>query len=60
MHDKVGFVAEVTKGFCQQAKVTLPEELVRTDGEVGVEEDFQILEITCPTDGAEPLITSGF
>ena len=41
MHDKVGFVAEVTKGFCQQAKVTLPEKLVRADGEVGVEEDFQ-------------------
>jgi len=58
--DKVGIVAELTKGLCQKAEVAVPEKLVRADGEVGVEEDFQILEITCPTDGAEPLITSGF
>ena len=41
MHDKVGIVAKVTKGFCQKAEVAMPEKLVRTDGEVGVEEDFQ-------------------
>ena len=41
MHYKVGIVAEVTKGFCQKAEVAVPEELVRADGEVGVEEDFQ-------------------
>ena len=34
-------MAEVTKSFCQKAKVAVPEELVRADGEVGVEEDFQ-------------------
>ena len=41
MHDKVGFVAEVTESFCQKAEVAVPEELVRADGEVGVEKDFQ-------------------
>ena len=41
MHDEVGFVAEVTEGFCQKAEVAMPEELVGADGEVGVEEDFQ-------------------
>ena len=41
MHDKVGFVAEVTEGFCQKAKVAVPEELVGADGKVGVEKDFQ-------------------
>ena len=41
MDDKVGFVAEVTEGFCQKAEVAMPEELVGADGEVGVEEDFQ-------------------
>ena len=30
--DKVGFVAEVTKGFCQKAKVAVPEQLVGADG----------------------------
>ena len=41
MHDEEGVVAEFTEGFCQKAKVAVPEELVRADGEVGVEEDFQ-------------------
>ena len=41
MYDKVGIVAEVAEGFCQKAEVAVPEELVRADGEVGVEEDFQ-------------------
>ena len=41
MYDKVGIVAEVTEGFCQKAEVAVPEELVRADGEVGVEKDFQ-------------------
>ena len=41
MHDKVGFVTKVTKGFCQKAKVAVPEKLVGADGEVGVEKDFQ-------------------
>ena len=41
MHDKVGFVAEVTKSFCQKAEVAMPEKLVGADGEVGVEKDFQ-------------------
>ena len=41
MHDKIGFVAEVTEGFGQKAEVAVPEELVRADGEVGVEKDFQ-------------------
>ena len=39
--DKVGIVAEVTEGFCQKAEVAVPEELVRADGEIGVEKDFQ-------------------
>ena len=41
MHGKVSIVAEVTEGFCQKAKVAVPEKLVGADGEVGVEEDFQ-------------------
>jgi hypothetical protein len=41
MHDKVGIVAEFTKGLCQKAEVAMPEELVGADGEVGVEKDFQ-------------------
>ena len=41
MHDKVGIVAEVTEGFGQKTKVAMPEKLVRADGEVGVEKDFQ-------------------
>ena len=41
MHDEVGIVAEVTEGFGQKAQVAMPEKLVRADGEVGVEEDFQ-------------------
>ena len=45
MHDKVGFVAEVTKGFCQKAEVAMPEKLVGADGEVGVEEDFQAVSL---------------
>ena len=47
MYDEKGIVAEVTEGFCQKAKVAVPEELVRADSEVGVEEDFQgILRVT--------------
>ena len=45
MHDKVGIVAEFTEGFCQKAEVAMPEELVRTNGEVGVEKDFQELKL---------------
>jgi hypothetical protein len=41
MHGKAGIVTKVTKGFCQQAKVAVPEELVGADGEVGIKEDFQ-------------------
>jgi len=41
MDNKVGFVAEVTKGLSQKAEVAAPEGLVRADGEVGVEKDFQ-------------------
>jgi hypothetical protein len=41
MHDEVGFVAELTEGFCQKAEIAVPEKLVRADGKVGVEEDFQ-------------------
>ena len=41
MHNKVGIVAKVTKSLCQKTKVTVPEKLVRADGEVGVEKDFQ-------------------
>ena len=41
MYDQVGFVAEVTEGFCQKAKVAMPEKLIGADGEVGIEEDFQ-------------------
>ena len=41
MHDEKGVVAEVTKSFCQKAEVAMPEKLVRADGEVGVEENFQ-------------------
>ena len=41
MHDKVGFVAEVKEGFGQKTEIAVPEELVRADGEVGIEKDFQ-------------------
>jgi len=41
MHDEVGVVAEFTEGLCQKTKITMPEELVRADGEVGIEENFQ-------------------
>jgi hypothetical protein len=41
MHDKVGFMAELTEGFCQKAKVAMPKELVGVNSQVGVEEDFQ-------------------
>jgi uncharacterized radical SAM superfamily Fe-S cluster-containing enzyme len=41
MHDEKGVVAEVTKSFCQKTEVAVPEKLVRADGEVGVEKDFQ-------------------
>jgi hypothetical protein len=41
MYDEVGIVAEVTEGFCQKAEVAMPEKLVRADGEIGVEKDFQ-------------------
>lgn len=41
MHGKVGIVAEVAKGFCQKAEVTMPEKLVGADREIGVEKDFQ-------------------
>ena len=34
-------MAEVTEGFGQKAEVAMPEKLVREDGEVGVEKDFQ-------------------
>ena len=49
MHDEKGVVAEVTKSFCQKAEVAMPEELVRADGEVGIEEDFQ--EVGSPYQG---------
>jgi hypothetical protein len=45
MYDEVGFVAEVTEGFGQKTKVAMPEKLVRADGEVGVEKDFQELRL---------------
>ena len=41
MHGKVGIVTKATKGFCQKAEVAMPEKLVRANGEVGVDEDFQ-------------------
>jgi len=41
VHDKKGIVAEVTEGFCQKAEVAVPEKLVKADGEVGVEQNFQ-------------------
>ena len=41
MYDKVGFVAEVTEGFCQKAEVAVPEKLIGANGEIGVEKDFQ-------------------
>ena len=47
MYDKVGFVAEVTKSFCQKAKVAVPEELIGADGEVGVEENLQAVGFGC-------------
>ena len=41
MDDEKGIVAEGTESFCQKAEIAAPEELVRADGEVGVEKDFQ-------------------
>ena len=45
MHDKPGIVAEIPECFCQKTKVTMPEKLVRANGEVGVEKDFQELKL---------------
>jgi len=50
MHYKVGIVAEVTESFCQKTEIAVPEKLVRADGEVGIEEDFQ--EVGNPYQGA--------
>jgi hypothetical protein len=36
-----GVVAEVTRGLSQKAEVAAPEELVRADGEVGVEKKWK-------------------
>ena len=47
MHDEVGFVAEVAEGFCQKAEVAVPEELVRANGEVGVEKNLQAVGFGC-------------
>jgi len=41
VYNEKGVVAEVTESFCQKAEVAVPEKLVRADGEVGVEKDFQ-------------------
>ena len=41
MNDKEGVVAEVVKGLIKQAEVAAPEKLVRADGKVGVQKDFQ-------------------
>ena len=41
MDDEKGIVAELTECFCQKAEIAMPEKLVRADGEVGVEKDFQ-------------------
>lgn len=41
MHTKQGFVAEGAKGLGEKTKITMPEELVGADGEVGVEKNFQ-------------------
>ena len=38
-------MVEATEGFGQKAEVAVPEELVRADGEVGVEEDFQAVSL---------------
>ena len=46
MYDKPGIVAEIPERFCQKTKVTVPEKLVRADGEVGVKEDFQELKLS--------------
>ena len=43
-------MAEVTKSFCQKAKVAVPEKLVGVNGQVGIEEDFQ--EVGSPYQGA--------
>ena len=34
-------MAEIPEGFGQKTEIAVPEKLVRADGEVGVEEDFQ-------------------
>ena len=34
-------MAELPECFCQKAEVAMPEELIRADSKVGVEEDFQ-------------------
>ena len=47
MHDEVGIVAEVAESFCQKAEVAMPKELVRADGEVGVEENLQAVGFGC-------------
>ena len=41
MHDKVDIVAEGSESFGQKAEAAMSEKLVRADGEVGVEKDFQ-------------------
>jgi hypothetical protein len=41
VHTKQSFVTQITEGFSQKAKIAMPEELVGTDGEVGVEKNLQ-------------------
>ena len=36
-------MAEGAESFGQKAEVAMPKELVRADGEVGIEEDFQLV-----------------
>jgi hypothetical protein len=41
MYDKVGFVAERAEGLGQKAEIAVPEKLVKANGEIGVEKNFQ-------------------
>lgn len=42
VHDQPGIVAEVTKSFCQKPQISMPKKLARPNGQIGVEQNFQI------------------
>jgi len=45
MHNQPGIVAESAVGFREKTQVPMPEELARTDTQVGIQKNFQFKKI---------------